>query len=178
MSKNITVAPCITCKTPADVTITSTDTDLTLCPGGSTTLSTNSQANATDFDYTWYKNGTIVAGPIVGATLSKSVLYADAGTYIVLVRDQSKPTMATCHKSDTVVINTAPFPTYTISGTQTVCQGATITQPQIDFTLGTQPFVITWNQTGTATATCSVCRWRHTTAGARPAPTVRNRATR
>ncbi|MDA3883372.1 MAG: hypothetical protein PF481_08795, partial [Bacteroidales bacterium] len=74
--------PCIS---PVAFTIESTDTDLYLCTGETTTLSPSvNQVNMTDFDFTWYEGthtgGSIVDGPTDGInSLDYDVSYLNAG---------------------------------------------------------------------------------------------------
>ena len=146
----------ITAAKPASITsIVSTDSDSTLCPAGTTILSsTVTQSNATDFEWIWYKS-SVSAANIVGATpVTASVApnltvdFADASTYILLVRNKTYPTLLTCQSQKSKSISQAPIPTYTITGGGTICEGASIPAVIINLT-GNQPFEISWIQTGT-----------------------------
>ncbi|HON53857.1 MAG TPA: hypothetical protein PLS12_11660, partial [Bacteroidales bacterium] len=93
----VTLKESCPCNTPANVTITTSDADTTLCAGQSLTLTSNAQANTTMFDFTVYKGSVapanIVSGPTANiSSISQTVAYADAGTYIILVRDKAMPT--------------------------------------------------------------------------------------
>jgi hypothetical protein len=120
-----------------------------LCTGQSLTITSNAQANTTDFDFTIYKGSVdtanIVAGPTANiSSISRTVAYADAGTYIILVRDKAMPTQTSCQKQASILVKTAPNPTATISGGGSFCQGASVTPVTITLT-GTGPFTYTYD---------------------------------
>jgi uncharacterized protein YjdB/alpha-tubulin suppressor-like RCC1 family protein len=137
------------CVLPSEITITSTDTDLTLCPGESTILSSNSQLNSIDYDFTWYK-GDNVTGTVVFSTtanIAKSfytVTNANSGLYTLLVRDKIHPTNEMCYKKASVTVSTAEYPTVTISGGGTFELNQLAVPISIGFT-GTAPFSVTYN---------------------------------
>ena len=154
--------PCVDPTNPA--ALASTDTDRYLCPAGSTTLSTTTtQPNGTGFEWVWYK-GSIASGNIISPTPvtqaaapTLSVAYGDitaATTYYLLVRDKAMPTQSACWDTVNIVLTPASLPTYTVTGGGTVCEGTSTPAVTVNLT-GSQPFDITWNQTGTATGSGS-----------------------
>ncbi|MBR3979911.1 MAG: hypothetical protein IKJ98_01985, partial [Bacteroidales bacterium] len=152
----LTVKSKCSCNEPDDITITATKT--AVCDGETTTLTTNNQADATTFDFTWFSGTDITASSLQGPDGGKnsSLANAEAGTYTVLVRDIANPT--SCQKTQEITIAENPKPTVTVSnpGTESYCSGETVTAPLFTFT-GTAPFVFTYtdgvNSEVTATAT-------------------------
>lgn len=140
----ITITQGCTCTEPADVTITPSSTYL--CPGETTNLTTNNQADATTFDFSWYSgsgtSGTVLSAPTAGANSSLTNLAA--GTYTVLVRDIAYPT--SCLKTQEITIEEKDAPTVTItnSGESSYCFGETVTAPTFTFT-GTAPYSFTYS---------------------------------
>jgi alpha-tubulin suppressor-like RCC1 family protein len=153
----VTLKQLCVCNTPLDVTITSDDSDLTLCPGGSTIITSNIQTNTTMFDFSVYKGTTLVSGPTTGIDkISYTVNYADAGTYKIVVRDKLQP--ASCSKENTIVIGSALKPTVTLSGGGSFCEGTSVTPVTMTFT-GNQPFNYTYlpgSVTGSSTTTTKI----------------------
>ena len=151
---DVTIAP----KPVPISSISSTDVDTTLCPAGSTVLTTpTTQANATDFDWTWYKGsvaaGNIVSGPTGASTApSFTVTYANPATYILLVRAKLFPTLTACQNQKAITITSVAAPTYTITGSGTTCEGGSVPTVTVNLT-GTQPFTFTWSQLGTVNST-------------------------
>ncbi|MBR7035465.1 MAG: hypothetical protein IKI25_06895, partial [Bacteroidales bacterium] len=158
----IEVRPCVECKEPTPITLTSSRTDGYMCDGETITLSTNNQANTTDFQFDWYKGETLAtATPVlnkVARTGIKSDSYAisdidDAGTYWVRVSDAHYPDMDACWSEASVTITPAVKPTVEITGGAEYCEDATtIEKPVFTFT-GTPPykFRYTVDERGTAT---------------------------
>ncbi|MCR4800496.1 MAG: hypothetical protein K5860_08325, partial [Bacteroidales bacterium] len=152
----LTVKSKCSCNEPADITITATKN--AVCDGETTTLTTNNQADATTFDFTWFSGTDITASSLQGPDGGKnsSLANAEAGTYTVLVRDIANPT--SCQKTQEITIAENPKPTVTVSnpGAESYCFGETVTAPLFTFT-GTAPFEFTYsdgvNSPVTATAT-------------------------
>lgn len=140
----ITIIQGCTCTEPADVTITPSHSYL--CPGETTTLTTNNQADATTFDFSWYSgsgtSGTVLSAPTAGA--NSSLTNIAAGTYTVLVRDIAYPTACSKTQEITIVGKNAPTVTITNSGKSSYCFGETVTAPTFTFT-GTAPYSFTYS---------------------------------
>jgi len=147
------------CNKPKTFTLNSDDLDKTLCPGESTVLSASTaQDNTTDFDFTWYKgsvaSGTIVDGPDKNIDeLDFTLSDADAGLYTLLVRDQAMTSSASCWKEASITIASAPKPTYSIVGGGIFCENDVVTPVDVNFTVGTQPYEITWTGPNATTQT-------------------------
>ena len=158
----IEVRPCVECKEPTPITLTSSRTDGFMCDGETITLTTNNQANTTDFQFDWYKGeSTAVGTPVlnkVARTGIQSDSYAisdidDAGTYWVRVSDAAHPLMDECWSETSFTITPAEKPSVVISGGAEYCEDATtIEKPVFTFT-GTPPykFRYTVDERGTAT---------------------------
>ena len=139
----MTVKSKCSCNEPDDITISSSQDYL--CPNGKTTLTTNNQADATTFDFTWYSGTDVTGTPLQGPDAGKNSSLADvsSGTYTVLVRDIANPT--SCQKSQEITITEKSMPAVVISnsGKSNYCFGETVTPPTFTFT-GTAPFEFTY----------------------------------
>lgn len=146
----IEVSPCIECKEPTAVTLTpSSRTDGYMCDGETITLTTNNQANTTDFQFDWYKGESIEAGTPVTNKIGRTGIagdsyaisdIADAGTYWVRVSDAHYPDMDACWSETSFTITPAEKPTVEITGGAEYCEDATsIEKPVFTFT-GTAPY--------------------------------------
>ncbi|MDR0941526.1 MAG: hypothetical protein LBM68_04795 [Bacteroidales bacterium] len=138
---------CPPCTKPTKVTILSNDMDTTLCPGGGLVLTSNDQANASDFEFIWYEKG--VTMPSTGSAgisaQPKTIDYADLNPvigssteYILLVRDKANPDAEACYVRDTISIRNAEIPDYILTAE---CLGNTATEGAwVEFTKGVGPF--------------------------------------
>ena len=146
--------PVVACTLPTSVVLTSSDVDKTLCPGETATITSNNQSNPTSFDFTWYK-GSVTPANIVKATSSGissdsyDISFAEAGSYILQVRDKFMPTDPSCYKIGAVEIKKGALPTYTISGGGASCEGVTPSNVIVNFISGTAPYSITWTDPST-----------------------------
>ena len=129
----------VSCTKPAAVSILSTDDDDVLCPDGSTTLSVSESATVVGtFDYLWFKDeiGTDLEAVAIAHdnTSTAEVQYADAGTYILLVRDATYPTAQKCWQQAEIELTKAEAPVLkSITGGDVFCYG-TQTMPQVTYT--------------------------------------------
>lgn len=144
---------CPPCNSPAALTINSDDADKTLCPSGSLELTSNNQANATDFTFAWYKVTedalpTTLPGGTVGITApAYTVSYADLEgavgaetTFTLLVRDAANPEAKACFVTKEIKIRKAENPEYTLTVGNPVCAGTTPDGASVEFTKGVAPF--------------------------------------
>lgn len=141
----------VTCTKPAEVEIVSDDADKVLCPGGSTTLSVSEATTISGtFDYLWFKDeiGMDADAVEIGHdnTSTSPVHYADAGTYVLLVRDRAYPTAQKCWQTAEIEISAATAPSLkSIEGDDEFCYG-TKTMPQVTFKFedGNPPYTFTY----------------------------------
>ncbi len=139
----------VKCETPADVTITCSDSDEVLCVGETASLTPTKQVSATQFAQEWYKDGVIISG--YPKTTDQAVYtVSDAGTYTIKVYDVENPTLEKCSKTAEIEIKTAERPTVTISGTADYCEEETVMPATFTFT-GTAPYTFTYSD-GTTTS--------------------------
>ncbi|MCQ2959448.1 MAG: hypothetical protein MJ198_04580 [Bacteroidales bacterium] len=151
----------VTCDKPAEVEIVSSDKDKILCPDGETTLSVKEKTTATGvFDYLWFKDEiTDDADAKATGTDKTSTLtvgHADAGKYVLLVRDNSQPTMQKCWQTAEIEITAADAPKLkSIEGSDEFCFGEK-KMPQVTYSFedGTAPYEFTYklNANGTETS--------------------------
>jgi uncharacterized protein (TIGR02145 family) len=137
------------CKTPADIIISPINPSM--CPpNGTVTLTTNNQANTTDFDFAWYKGSVAAGNRVAGIAtnvnhLDLSLTWTAAGSavYIIEVRDKND---VSCFKRAqvTVVSHPAPVVEFLASNPTNVCYSAG------NITLAVSP---TTGGTGTFTGT-------------------------
>lgn len=126
-----------------------------ICESEQTVLSPSiQQANATDFEFIWYKGnhvtGTIVAGPIVNVnSFPYTVTMTEETEIYTLVVSSRYASHEVCKKYASITLEQieCPEPTYTLSGGGTFCSGETITPVTITLT-GTPPFSITYSIDG------------------------------
>jgi len=137
------------------LTISTTPSDLSLCPTESATLTSktiHASAAGGKYDFVWYK-GTETTGTIVKTTLNATtatsytdtytVPYSGPGLYTLLVRDNNMPTEPTCQYTANVTITADAAPSYTITGGGPYCSNTTA--PKVNITLsGNQPFAFGW----------------------------------
>ena len=129
----------VSCTKPAAVSILSTDDDDVLCPDGSTTLSVSESATVVGtFDYLWFKDeiGTDLEAVAIAHdnTSTAEVQYADAGTYVLLVRDATYPTAQKCWQQAEIELTKAEAPVLkSITGGDEFCYG-TQPMPQVTYT--------------------------------------------
>ncbi|MFO7868277.1 MAG: hypothetical protein R6U95_03140, partial [Bacteroidales bacterium] len=143
------------CESPRKFNITTDDADSVLCAEQSTLLSPDTvQANTDDFDFTWYKDGLETTN-IVQATEANvntstyTVDFSEPGNYILLVRDKNMPSAQNCWMSDSIQIDSASTPTYTLSGGGVFCEEESIDSIEVTFPEGTAPYTISWDLDGT-----------------------------
>ncbi|MFO7868596.1 MAG: hypothetical protein R6U95_04775, partial [Bacteroidales bacterium] len=146
---------CPSCVTPRKFNITTDDADSVLCAGQSTLLSPDTvQANTDDFDFTWYKD-SLETTDVVQATEANvntstyTVDFSEPGNYILLVRDKNMPSAQNCWMRDTIQIDSASTPTYTLSGGGVFCEEESIDSIEVTFAEGTAPYTISWDLDGT-----------------------------
>ncbi|MBK8806300.1 MAG: hypothetical protein IPO21_06525 [Bacteroidales bacterium] len=118
---------CPACTEADPVTVTPTGTALSLCPGASVTLTTNTQTDATQFEAVWYK-GSETAANMLGtwaqvSSTTRAVPYANADTYIVVFRDKDFPTSTSCMSKAQVVVVAKTTPPIPAPADVTICEG-------------------------------------------------------
>jgi alpha-tubulin suppressor-like RCC1 family protein len=145
---------CQICRVPLTPTITATATSL--CAGQAAVLTSNYQANSTDYTFSWYNgnpadtSSKLLQGPISNVT--NTILTAtNSGTYTVLVVDKYFPDVKACWKTAnvTVTANATLPPTYQIVGGGPYCSNTKAPLVNVALT-GTAPFALNWTD-GTTT---------------------------
>ncbi len=113
------------CQPITNVILSSSDSDVTLCPGDSLTISSNNQQNTTDFEFIWYKDSitpfTKIYGPIAHISASKYIVtYENPGTYFLLVKNRVVFNQPVCSKHASITITSAESPTTPITTSATM----------------------------------------------------------
>lgn len=113
------------CQMPTNVTLSSSDPDLALCPGDSLTITSNSQQNTTYYEFMWYKDSitpfTKILGPYAHITSSKYIVtYENPGTYFLLVKNRDVFNQPVCSKHASITITSAESPTPPITTSATM----------------------------------------------------------
>ena len=95
-----------------------------VCSGSDVTLTVNADANGDMLSFQWRKNGTNIGAPTTSTTTSSLLINNNTATanYDVLI---SGPSGYTCSSVQSTVATITVYPIPTISGTLTVCEGAT-----------------------------------------------------
>lgn len=174
----------VTCTKPATVSVVSSDVDKILCPGGSTILSiTEGSTVAGSFDYLWFKDEVGDDGDAmeIGSdnTSTYTVDYADAGTYVLLVRDATQPTARKCWEQAEIEISATTAPKLkSITGGATFCYG-TQDAPQITYTFegGTAPYEFSYKVSTNGTDNSKIVHDYEETTFSPTAPTLVNATT-
>ncbi|MCP4522371.1 MAG: hypothetical protein GY827_11880, partial [Cytophagales bacterium] len=142
LAQQIETLPCVTatqvnvgacCNVPDDITITQ-GAAADLCAGNDLTLTTNTQANTSDYLFAWFKDAdpTIISN---GGTQAGNVNKLDytvsnpndnttdvGGTYTIIVVDKNEPTSPSCRKTASIDITDLSAPTASNAGSAaTVC---------------------------------------------------------
>ena len=134
-------------------TITSTiSTGGSVCPASSPVLTANPSGGCGAYSYAWYFNNGTSNVAIAGATSKTytitNIAAATAGTYSVLVTDQTSPTPATSTSAGFVInlYNTTPTITATVAGTaSSLYCGYTNKPVQLVASTGVSGVSYTWN---------------------------------
>jgi len=145
---------CQSCRLPISPTISTTATSL--CTGQAAVLTSNYQANSTDYTFSWYNgnpadtSSKLLQGPISNIS-NTSLTVTNSGTYTMLVVDKYYPDTKVCWKTATVTItaNATLPPTYQLVGGGPYCSNAKAPLVNVALT-GTAPFSLSWTD-GTTT---------------------------
>ena len=130
---------------------------VTVCEGAVNPDITFTGANGTaPYTFTYNINGganTTVVSTGNTATISASTTTDGIFTYNLVSVEDASSTNCTRVQTGSAIVTVSPLPTATISGTVTVCQGAT--SPEVTFTgaNGTAPYTFTYNINGGANTT-------------------------
>ena len=130
---------------------------VTVCEGAVNPDITFTGANGTaPYTFTYNINGganTTVVSTGNTATISASTTTDGIFTYNLVNVEDASSTNCTQVQTGSAIVTVSPLPTATISGTVTVCQGAT--SPEVTFTgaNGTAPYTFTYNINGGANTT-------------------------
>ena len=130
---------------------------VTVCEGAANPDVTFTGANGTaPYTFTYNINGganTTVVSTGNTATISASTTTDGIFTYNLVSVEDASSTNCTQVQTGSAIVTVSPLPTATISGTVTVCQGAT--SPEVTFTgaNGTAPYTFTYNINGGANTT-------------------------
>ena len=130
---------------------------VTVCEGAVNPDITFTGANGTaPYTFTYNINGganTTVVSTGNTAIISASTTTDGIFTYNLVSVEDASSTNCTRVQTGSAIVTVSPLPTATISGTVTVCQGAT--SPEVTFTgaNGTAPYTFTYNINGGANTT-------------------------
>ena len=151
---------CPPCKKPIEFEVKlPAGEDKTLCPGESITFTSSDQANATDFEFVWYKMGTTIPSTGTGGITAppKTISYSDLDgavgsitTFALLVRDKAKPTQTACHVTHAIGLMKAEMPEYRLRAGDPVCEYEAVEGAFVEFTKGVPPFKYTFTIDGGA----------------------------
>ena len=134
-SANATTTVTVNQPSVAPTAITGTTT---ICNGSNTTLTANGTLG-TGASYEWGTGSTVGTNPIAGeTTASITVSPTSTITYWVRITGTTSPcTVTTSGTTTTVIVNQPSVAPTSISGTTTICNGASTTLSAVGATLGT-----------------------------------------
>jgi uncharacterized protein YjdB len=121
-----------------------------ICSGANITLTVGADASGDMLSFQWRKNGSNIGTPITSAATSSLVLNNNTATatYDVLI---SGPSGYTCSSVQSATATVTVYPIPTISGTLTVCEGATTQLSGSASANASSP----WSSSNTSVATVS-----------------------
>jgi len=149
---------CIPCKKPKPLVLKLSNATGYLCGTESSTIETNNQYTASDYEFLWYRSvdttGNRIKTDSGSASSSQTVTGSDKGVYAVLVRDKQNWQDSSCWSFAKFTLDSYDAPSYAITGAKKKCEYEDISPLELTLT-GTAPWKLNVSDFGDTIANSS-----------------------